>query len=86
MANRKGFSPFLNIYDICLPLQPKYRKPMPEKEPLPDNLEKPGIFTTDEGLNAIAPGMPYRKILKYLKGDQKVCFTGTYGFALSFYS
>ncbi len=59
---------------------------MPEKGLLPENLEKPGILLTKQELSPIAPGVPFRKIMGYLKDGKKVCFTGTFGFALSFYS
>lgn len=54
--------------------------------PLPDNLLKPEIFPLSLNPYSVNPGVPFRKIYSLLKQGKSVCLTGTYGFALGFYS
>jgi hypothetical protein len=53
---------------------------------LPDNLLKPEIFPLSLNPYCVNPGVPFRKIYTFLKQGKNVCLTGTYGFALGFYS
>jgi hypothetical protein len=53
---------------------------------LPKNLLKPEIFPVSINPYDVNPGVPFRKIYSFLKQGKTVCLTGTYGFALGFYS
>jgi len=53
---------------------------------MPKHLIKPHVFDCREGVVYVGPGNKYESIEKHIKQNQKVCFTRTYGTALSFYS
>ncbi|MBE0661449.1 MAG: class I SAM-dependent methyltransferase [Bacteroidales bacterium] len=53
---------------------------------LPENIVKPEIFPVSINPFEVHPGVPFRKIYSFLKQGKSVCLTGTYGFALGFYS
>jgi hypothetical protein len=53
---------------------------------LPENILKPEIFPVSINPFEVNPGVPFRKIYAFLKQGRNVCMTGTYGFALGFYS
>lgn len=54
--------------------------------PHPDHLLKPEIFPVSQNQSSVKPGVPFRKIYSFLKQEKTICLTGTYGFALAFYS
>jgi hypothetical protein len=53
---------------------------------LPENIQKPETFPVSINPFEVHPGVPFRKIFSFLKQGKRVCLTGTYGFALGFYS
>ncbi len=53
---------------------------------LPPDLHKPAIFPIDDSVQWIGPGTNFKLIFKLLKQNKTVCLTGTYGFAMAFYS
>jgi hypothetical protein len=54
--------------------------------PLPENLLKPEIYPLSLNPYSVNPAFPFRKIYSFLNQGRHVCMTGTYGFALAFYS
>lgn len=54
--------------------------------PLPANIIKPPVRITAAGIKEVIPGTPFARIHKLLDNGYDICFTGTYGFAMSFYS
>lgn len=54
--------------------------------PLPENIIRPEIMETKTGVTIIEPGTPFRELLRLIKGGRNICLSGTYGFAMSFYS
>lgn len=53
---------------------------------IPEEFLKPEVFPAKQPINEVTPGMHFRKILALLRNGKTVCLTGTYGFALTFYS
>lgn len=53
---------------------------------LPPDLHIPPIFPVEEGVQWIGPGTHFKLILKLINQGKTVCLTGTYGFAMAFYS
>ncbi len=55
-------------------------------KPLPDHLNKPAILPGNANIREIGPGTAFAKIKHTIDKGHNVCLTGTYGFAMSFYS
>ncbi len=53
---------------------------------IPEEIIRPNICNEGNRFFHIAPGTPFRNILKSIKRGQDICITGTYGFAMSFYA
>ncbi len=54
--------------------------------PLPEHLNKPAIRSGWEHIKDVSPGTPFGKIRHLIDNGYEICLTGTYGFAMSFYS
>ncbi len=57
-----------------------------ELHSIPDGMIKPKVFPPVDQAVCVTPGTPFREILARLTQGSTVCLTGTYGFALAFYS
>ena len=53
---------------------------------LQGNLLKPEIFQVLVNSYEVNPGVPFRKIYSFLTQRKTICMTGTWGFAMAFYS
>lgn len=53
---------------------------------IPEEIIRPNIGIEKDRFFHVAPGTPFRSILKSIKRGQDICITGTYGFAMSFYA
>lgn len=54
--------------------------------PLPDDFIKPQVFPLSVNTERVNPGMHFKKIFHLLRGGEPVCMSGSFGFALAFYS
>lgn len=53
---------------------------------IPEAVIRPSICVQEGRFIQVAPGTPFRDIRKHLIKKNNICFTGTYGFAMSFYA
>ncbi len=54
--------------------------------PLPDNLIRPETLSILEPLSEVVPGTPFGLLWSKLNGGQHTCLSGSWGFAMAFYS
>lgn len=59
---------------------------MKNQPPSQGNLIKPVVRNTAAGMKEVVPGTPFKKMMFLLNNGYDIHLTGTYGFALSFYS
>ncbi len=59
---------------------------MQNQPPLPGNIVKPAVRDKATGMKEVLPGTPFKKIMRLLNNGYDINLTGTYGFAMAFYS